>query len=53
MTGDDDESGSKLGYNFIYGFQKPMGSIGTYWGMEFGLSSWLGDTLKMITKSAK
>ena len=39
MTGDDDESGSKLGYNFIYGFQKPMGSIGTYWGMEFGLGS--------------
>ena len=38
MTGAED-TGSKLGYNFVYGFQKPLGSIGTYWGMEFGLGS--------------
>lgn len=29
----------KLGYNLMYGFQRPVGSIGTYWGMEFGLGS--------------
>lgn len=29
----------KAGYNVTYGFQKPVGSIGTYWGMEFGLGS--------------
>ena len=40
MTGDGaEDTGSKLGYNFVYGFQKPLGSIGTYWGMEFGLGS--------------
>lgn len=41
MTGDSDEgeTGSKLGYNFIYGFQKSLGNVGTYWGMEFGLGS--------------
>ena len=34
MTGDGaEDSGSKLGYNFVYGFQKPLGSVGTYWGM--------------------
>ncbi len=30
---------SKAGYHFTYGFQKPMGSIGAYWGMDFGLGS--------------
>ena len=40
MTGDGaEDTGSKLGYNFVYGFQKPLGSIGTYWGLEFGLGS--------------
>lgn len=40
MTGDGaEDTGSKLGYNFVYGFQKPLGSVGTYWGMEFGLGS--------------
>lgn len=29
----------KMGYSLMYGFQKPVGSIGTYWGMEFGLGS--------------
>lgn len=29
----------KAGYNFVYGFQKPVGTIGTYWGMDFGLGS--------------
>ena len=42
MTGDGaEDTGSKLGYNFVYGFQKPLGSVGTYWGMEFGLSRML------------
>lgn len=36
--GGDDQS-SKLGYNFMFGFQKPISTIGTYWGMEFGLGS--------------
>lgn len=40
MAGDDNEGmKSKLGYNFMYGFQKTVGTIGTYWGMEFGLGS--------------
>lgn len=29
----------KLGYSLMYGFQRPVGSIGTYWGMAFGLGS--------------
>lgn len=29
----------KTGYNFVYGFQKPIGTIGTYWGMDFGVGS--------------
>lgn len=28
-----------IGYNAMVGFQKPMGSAGAYWGMEFGLGS--------------
>lgn len=56
FTGDGAEGiDSKLGYNFVYGFQKPMGNTGTYWGMDFGLGSrgWkadLGDneTLSLI-----
>ena len=40
MAGDGAEDmSSKLGYNFVYGFQKSIGSAGTYWGMEFGLGS--------------
>ncbi|WP_303028433.1 porin family protein [Bacteroides acidifaciens] len=40
LTGDGEEdTGSKLGYNFVYGFQKPISTVGTYWGMEFGLGS--------------
>lgn len=40
LTGDGAEgTGSKLGYNFVYGFQKSLGTVGTYWGMEFGLGS--------------
>lgn len=30
---------SKPGYNFMYGFQKTLGTVGTYWGMEAGLGS--------------
>lgn len=29
----------KMGYNFVYGFQRPIGSLGAYWGMEAGLGS--------------
>ena len=40
LTGDGaEDTGSKLGYNFVYGFQKPISTVGTYWGMEFGLGS--------------
>ena len=40
MTGDGaEDTGSKLGYNIVYGFQKPVGSVSTYWGMDFGLGS--------------
>ena len=43
MSGSKDngwgDQSSKVGYNFMYGFQKPVGSVGTYWGMEFGLGS--------------
>lgn len=40
FTGDGaDGLSKKMGYNFSYGFQKPIGKIGTYWGMEFGLGS--------------
>ncbi len=47
MTGDGaEDTGSKLGYNFVYGFQKPLGSIGTYWGMEFELVPTAGRSKK-------
>lgn len=43
MSGSKDDGwgdqSSKVGYNFVYGFQKPIGSVGTYWGMDFGLGS--------------
>ena len=40
FTGDGaEDTGSKLGYNFVYGFQKPISTVGTDWGMEFGLGS--------------
>jgi len=29
----------KLGYDFTFGFQKPIGTSGLYWGMEYGLGS--------------
>ena len=29
-------SGSKVGYDFNIGFNKPIGSRGAYWGMDFG-----------------
>lgn len=34
-----DGTDKKMGYNFVYGFQKPIGTIGTYWGMDFGVGS--------------
>lgn len=40
FSGDGAEgANSKLGYNFVYGFQKPLSSVGTYWGMDFGVGS--------------
>lgn len=39
FTGDDAEEDKKIGYNVSYGFLKPMGNFGMYWGMEFGLGS--------------
>lgn len=40
FAGDDvDGLERKVAYNFTYGFQKPIGSLGAYWGMDFGLGS--------------
>lgn len=30
---------SNIGYNAVVGYQKPLGSVGAYWGMEAGLAS--------------
>lgn len=30
---------SRMGYNMVYGFMKPMGNVGIYWGMDLGLGS--------------
>ena len=38
----DDEDAkikSKAGYDFMFGFHKPIGNSSLYWGMEFGLGS--------------
>lgn len=35
----EDDWKSKAGYTVTYGFMKPMGNFGMYWGMEFGLGS--------------
>ena len=38
MTGDGaEDTGSQLGYNFVYGFQQTTGRVGRNWGMAFGL----------------
>lgn len=29
----------KAAYSFAYGFQKPISTLGAYWGMDFGLGS--------------
>lgn len=34
---DDEYMKSNLGYNWVIGFEKPLGPL--FWGMEFGLSS--------------
>lgn len=40
LVGDDAEGlDSKMGYDLTFGFQKDLGSVGLYWGMEFGLGS--------------
>ena len=39
LNGDGVEADSNIGYNATFGYQKPMGSLGAYWGMEFGLGS--------------
>lgn len=47
MTGDGaEDTGSKLGYNFVYGFQKPLGSVGTYW-------EWSSDSVPAAGRSKK
>lgn len=54
-----EESGSRVGYDLSFGFQKPMGSIGLYWGMDMGLGSrgWsceeYGDEIKLIAHNMK
>ena len=30
---------SNVGYNLLFGFQKPLGKLGAYYGMEYGLST--------------
>ena len=40
FSGDGAEGAdSNIGYNATFGYQKPLGSTGGYWGMEFGLGS--------------
>lgn len=39
LNGDGVEADSNIGYNATFGYQKPMGGAGAYWGMEFGLGS--------------
>jgi hypothetical protein len=40
VTGDYiKETSSKTGYNFVYGFQKPITDFDLYWDMNFGLGS--------------
>ena len=40
FSGDGGEGAdSNIGYNATFGYQKPLGSTGGYWGMEFGLGS--------------
>ena len=36
LNGDGVEADSNIGYNATFGYQKPMGGAGAYWGMEFG-----------------
>ena len=37
FSGDGAEGAdSNVGYNATFGYQKPLGSTGGYWGMEFG-----------------
>ena len=39
FSGDGAEGAdSNIGYNATFGYQKPLGSTGGYWGMEFGLA---------------
>ena len=35
----DMDAKARAGYDLNFGFQKPMGRAGLYWGMEFGLTS--------------
>lgn len=43
----------KAAYNFAIGFQKPISTIGAYWGMDFGLGSrgYAVEELKMMTNN--
>lgn len=50
LNGDGVEADSNIGYNATFGYQKPMGGAGAYWGMEFGLGSrgFKADEMKCI-----
>lgn len=39
LESDDESIKSTAGYNLDFGFQRPMGGKGAYWGMTFGLGS--------------
>lgn len=39
LAGGEETLDSRIGYDLSMGFQKPMGSAGLFWGMEWGLSS--------------
>ena len=36
---DKEKSDASIGYNLLFGFQKPLGKLGAYYGMEYGLST--------------
>ena len=42
----------KAAYSFAYGFQKPISTLGAYWGMDFGLGSrgYKVDEIKALIK---
>ena len=56
VSGDGAEGlDSNIGYNATVGYQKPLGSSGGYWGMEFGLGSrgFKEDALPIISNTLR